>query len=169
MKALCFSSAPNDWLTSVIFFIVLFQKWVLSLGGFGTGLPVLTQWEIVGGVNWEPSQFSQSPKCLALWWWRPPKGTSCSPPPLPTMAERLFWAKAEPRVANAHTLRETHGSFLSLSACRLHIFFSRLQHNNLRGMLHGVPVEWFFLTSGSSWVGMHCLSFTKLCLFLTSI
>lgn len=39
---------------------------------------------------------------------------------------------------NAQTLRETHGSFLSFSACSLQIFFSRLQHSNLRGMLHGV-------------------------------
>lgn len=107
------------------------------------------RWSELGTV-----QFSWNPQC----WARCNGGL----PKAPCAFHCQRWARAEPKVVTSQTLRETRGSFLSFSACSLHIFFSRLQHSNLRGMLPGVLAEWLFLTSGSSWLGMHCMNFTKL-------
>lgn len=113
------------------------------------------RWSELGTV-----QFSWNPQCWAC--------CNGGLPKAPCAFHCQRWARAEPRVVTAQTPRETRGSFLSFSACSLHIFFSRLQHSNLRGMLPGVLAAWLFLTSGSSWLGMHCMNFTKLCLFFKS-
>lgn len=155
MKALYSSGPLNDWLMSVIFFDLIpdmgpFFGWVWRRASHTHSM--LVEW-----IGNHPS----SHRALSVWPFGT-KGLRKAQPAFPSQQWRGELSKPGlSRTCECPNSQRDMWKFLSFSACSLQIFFSRLQHSNLRGMvplwndyfLHLLQVRWVC----TAWISRNCV------------